>query len=177
MKERSPTLSCFLLSYDDRPPSVQTSTFDRPNFSLSFSSKGLSVVVSATCYLASPMDLLPRSGFSRSSRMPRRSTYLVEVGRLAVFVAVTLLNELYQIFLIRILKCQTNGVASLYPAVVCHCLLKNANLFYLKKNVCWSVFLIDKISYLGNVQVSVVGRIWSGLRRSPSRVTIETLKL
>ena len=47
MKERSPTLSCFLLSYDDRPPSVQTTTFDRPNFSLSFSSKGLSVMVSA----------------------------------------------------------------------------------------------------------------------------------
>lgn len=47
IKERSPTLSCFLLSYDDKPPSVQTTTFDKPNSSLSFSSKGLSVVVSA----------------------------------------------------------------------------------------------------------------------------------
>ena len=47
MNERSPTLSFFRFSYEDRPPSVHTTSFDRPNFSFSFSSRGLSVTVSA----------------------------------------------------------------------------------------------------------------------------------
>ena len=45
--EVHPTASFFLFSYDDRPASVHTITLDNPNFSLSISSIGLSVVVSA----------------------------------------------------------------------------------------------------------------------------------
>ena len=47
MKALSPTWSFNLFSYDARPPSVHTTTFDMPNFSRSLSSRGLRVVVSA----------------------------------------------------------------------------------------------------------------------------------
>ena len=84
MKERSPTLSCFLLSYDDRPPSVQTTTFDRPNFSLSFSSKCLIVVV--TDWIFFPKALL--------QVLKSTEALCVLGGRLTVFVAATLLNTI-----------------------------------------------------------------------------------
>ena len=82
MKERSPTLSCFLLSYDDRPPSVQTTTFDRPNFSLSFSSKCLIVVVTDGIFFPEALLQVLKS----------TEALCVLGGRLTIFVAVTLLN-------------------------------------------------------------------------------------